>query len=218
MILNLILYNNQHYYNKMMNSLRQYLKKKKVLYFFYCYKNIKDDYIIDGDIIYINGKESYKPGIITKTLIAFNIIKNYDFEYVVRTNISTVVNIDLLKDYLIKNKIDYGGINMYLYSKNEINIDINADNLNYVSGTCIILKKNILNLIVDNIQQINKKFIDDVAIGFFLLNNNIKLTKITNYVFNGNYNKDIIIYRNRTINRKDDCIRIQNIINELLKI
>ena len=44
-------------------------------------------------MIYIKGEETFIPGILEKTLLAIKISsKNFTYDYIVRTNISTLVN------------------------------------------------------------------------------------------------------------------------------
>src|SRR5271170_1779843 len=101
-ILNLILYNNSSEYNGMRDVLRQYLKSMNIKYYFYCYdENITEDYIFNDDILLIKGKETFLPGIFKKTISAMEIcLKLHDFDYILRSNISTVVDFSLLQNYL----------------------------------------------------------------------------------------------------------------------
>lgn len=59
----------------MRNILRDYLHNVDVHYLFYCYdENIKSDYSINGDILRINGTDSYIPGIFKKTIKRLNFV------------------------------------------------------------------------------------------------------------------------------------------------
>src|SRR5689334_3538102 len=111
MILNLILYNDSKAYSQMRNILDTYLSAKGINYYFYCYrKDISDEYVFDGKMLYIRGLETFIPGVLKKTLSAFEICRQkFEFRYLVRTNISTIVNFDLLTKYLESTHIDYGG-------------------------------------------------------------------------------------------------------------
>ncbi len=64
-------------------------------------ENQEQPVIEEGEFLYVKGTESFKPGIITKTMKAMDYInKQYSYDYVVRTNVSTVINCKNLLDYL----------------------------------------------------------------------------------------------------------------------
>ena len=104
MILNLILYSDSNEYNQMRDELRNYLIIKKIKYYFYCFDNkIESDYIFDDDILRIKGDESYLPGILDKTIKAITITSNIDYKYLVRSNISTIIDFDNLNNEDLEN-------------------------------------------------------------------------------------------------------------------
>jgi hypothetical protein len=66
-----------------------------VQYYFTTFRENQSNPIeVEGDCIYVKGKESYL-GILKKTIDAFDYLFHFigDFDYVIRTNISTIVNI-----------------------------------------------------------------------------------------------------------------------------
>ena len=148
-ILNLILYSETTpEYIEMYKLLSVYLKKQnKIKYYFYAYNpNINDEYIIKDDIIYIKGEESLVPGCLDKTLKAFEICKDLDFDYIIRTNISEVVDFNLLNELLKNNKIEYGGattLNLFWFDHPSGINDTRYFGTNFVRGTCIIFNREI---------------------------------------------------------------------------
>jgi hypothetical protein len=220
MILNLILYNDSIEYNKMRNELRRYLVTKKIKYYFYCFDNkIYPDYVFDDDILRIKGNETYVPGILDKTIKAISITLNIDYKYLVRSNISTIINFDYLNNYLDNNNVQYGGYsinNLQWLDKKAGIYNHKYKNTLYVSGTAIILNKSMVTLLCNNMSEIDKTIIDDLAIGLFFKKYNIYPSIIGKLGNNISYNKDVIAYRNKTKNRFNDVKRIKQIIDNLI--
>lgn len=235
MFVNLVLYSKDEDYEKMYKLTREYYKTfKHVKTIYYKYnEDISSDFTLKGDILDIRGKETYVPGILEKTLRAFNIVSTNEFDYLVRSNISTIVNFDLLADYLIENPIGYGGgLKNVLHQLDESAgiVDDKYFGTEYASGTSIILSKNTLIDILKFKDDIKKTFIDDVALGIFV-NENLDLTpkyvpssrfiSIPNE--NGNASKIIelikdknyIFYRNRQPDRKTDIAQMKVILDYL---
>ena len=97
-ILHLVLYSNDQCYDNMYNSTRKYYHLfENVKTYYYKYdENITNEYEIKNDIILLRGKENSIVSL-DKTLKALNIFNCNFFDYIVRTNISTIVNFDLLE-------------------------------------------------------------------------------------------------------------------------
>ena len=76
---------------------------------------INEDYCLDGDMLLIKGVETFIPGILDKTVKAFKFFENKyeEYDYITRTNISKIVNFDLLLEELEKRPVDYCGANLY---------------------------------------------------------------------------------------------------------
>ena len=174
-ILHLVLYSESEYYTEMLNITSKYYKiLHNVDTIYYRFSNdIDNEYELlkydNYSILLIKGIETYSPGITVKTIKAFkyfeNVINNYD--YVVRTNISTIVNFNMLRSALYTNPIDYGGGNV-----------INRTYC-YIQGTCIILSKSLTNNIIQSIDKMDINIIDDITISMFIyeINPNIPVIK-----------------------------------------
>ena len=170
-ILNLILYSDNEIYNNMKYLLTKYYKKyKNVKTIFYKFKNtIENDYQLENNILNIKGNETYIPGILDKTIKAFDYFKNdiNNYDYIIRSNISTIINFDKLENLLLNKKYDYG---LYFWKNYE---EIENNNIKekipyFASGTSILFSPKLLNFIIENKELINYNLIDDVSIGEFI--------------------------------------------------
>lgn len=231
-IINLVLFSNDTEYDNMYELTKKYYSKHstvKTIYYRFD-ENIINDYELKHDILIIKGKETYIPGILDKTVKAFEYIKNhYDFDYVIRSNISTIIDFDLLTDYLQRTPIQYGGglKNIFINEKK----DPDLENLIYSSGTSIILSKSVLKEFLNKKTYLHYDLIDDVSIGL-LMRDHLSYVQ-QHYIpenkfifipdFNGNRskiidaikNKSYIFYRNRQPNRKIDVKQMKTIIDYL---
>ena len=130
--------------------------------------NVKTDdlNLNDDDKLILNTPESYMPGILIKTIESFKIINNlYDYKHIIRTNLSSffiVENILKISENLNDNNI-YAGVNGIQP----------AQNIPFVSGSGFWLSRDIVNIILNNKNKLNKNLVDDVSIGNILNNNNI---------------------------------------------
>lgn len=239
-ILNLVLYSNHEHFDSMKRLSSLYYKQfdnVKTIYYKFT-SSIENDIEIEKDVLHIKGNESHTPGILFKTLKAFQyaVDLNEDFDYVIRTNISTVVNFDLLMKKILHNStIYYGGILCQLkcIAKNS-GIDHKYQNMPYVSGLGIILSMDALRFVVYNNHLIDLNVIDDVAIGilFYTYRKDIKIKNLcnqNNILFTSDemaktidmnkYCDDVIFYRNKSMSsRYLDIEKIKNITEYLIKI
>lgn len=231
-ILNLVLYSdNYDIYVQMYEALSGYYKGfSDVSTYFYKYdENISGNIEITGDIINIKGRESYTPGILNKTIDAFMLFKNngeYEkYDYIIRSNISSIVNFSLLSEQLELNPVEYYG------STNIGNITLDNTNIPFASGTNIIMSKKGYMTLVDNINLLNRALIDDLSIALFFHRLNIKITNVgkageCGFAFVSMLKDDLeckklvrdkyLVYRNRSEdNRQYDVINMRNIIKYL---
>ena len=96
---------NQERYIKEEQIIREtwgkYIRKNCDLYF---YRGWADITIVDGDVILIKCDDSLN-GTFLKTLYAFQIFSEYDYDFIVRSNTSTYINVDLLLNTLYQQKV-----------------------------------------------------------------------------------------------------------------
>lgn len=253
--LNIIIYcdsNENGYYQQMKEITSLYYKsfgnKVKTLYVKYDEKNDKKIEEINGELV-INGKETWIPGILDKTLDAFDYIVSAnmldEYDYCIRTNVSTIVNFDILEQELIKNPIQYygGGSSMTLNWKAWGMEDERWFGTVFVQGTSIILSKDAVKFMCSNRDKFHTEFIDDVAIAIFVkehMNHSYPPKMISNGLFqdvphfieNNKHSVDKLyemisknnsaFYRNNCIfqnpNRTIDVFHMKIIVQELLKL
>lgn len=227
---NLVLYSEDKDYNQMKEITENYYKKfENVTTIYYKFdKDISNKYEMDGNVLKIKGTESYLPGILEKTVKAMEYVvdNKYDCDYLVRSNISTIVDFELLDKELSKNPIEYGGglINeLKMIDKSGGIVDDTYFGLKYASGTAIVFSKKTLEQVMAKRDKINYKLIDDVAIGL-LMRDEIKkpaeqvgsflIVSDSNEISDGSEisKKPYMFYRNRSSNRATDVKNMKMII------
>ena len=236
-ILNLVLYSDTDYYRGMYENTREYYNKHKnvdTIYYMYSGNENDEEYTYDKDnnMLYIRGIESFVPGILQKTVKAFQFTSLLDkkYDYIIRTNISTLVNFRKLSEELRKNPIDYGtGRYMTIYNgwrdyRGGIEND-RYEGLTFPLGTCIIFSGKLFDKIMDKIHLIDDSVVDDVSIGYFMTIYfpDYKLNNYSNLYYvgaNRNINKNnvnrYIFFRNKnTNNRNRDVESIKVLIKHL---
>jgi GR25 family glycosyltransferase involved in LPS biosynthesis len=219
-ILNLIVYNETSDYEvKMKNILENYLDRFSfVTFFFISYREKQIENIeMENNCIYIKGKENFVPQILDKTVLAIDYCINtlqIDFDYLLRSNISTLINFDFFPE--IPNMNVYTGPVIPTLKWTDERSGITKDKLKqiygttYVMGICIILSKDLVNFLLQNKHKLDRSIVDDVSLGLFF-----KHIKILHHKFSYIEN-DINMYsfctRNKTIdNREKDVYRMKKI-------
>ena len=243
-ILNLIIYNDKSIYEKNIKKELEKLYNNNynnfVKQFFICFNNnITKPVEEDGNILYIKGKETFIPGILDKTIKALEYcFNNYKFDYLVRSNISTVIDFKKIPFYKLPvNKIGYASSLIIDLQKLDPESGIINNTLfgtKFAMGTNIILNKLGFKYILDNKESINMDIIDDVSIGLLMKKITTPITlcstfilnvkkpgenpnnKCSTFIFN-KLNKKGTVFRNKSKNRKTDVKRIKNIVNMLLE-
>jgi hypothetical protein len=175
-ILILFIYSADEHYNRMLKIQRSYCHKYDgVRSFFVTYRKNQSDHVeIEDDIVYVRGEETYL-GITRKTVDAMDFLLNRmnDIDYVVRSNMSTVINIPELKSFcqtLPKAGVYTSGIMNELQWLDPASgvVDKSLWGTKYASGTSIILSKDVAETIVKRKDQIRHDIIDDLSIGVFM--------------------------------------------------
>lgn len=217
-IIILIISNNEpEYYKNMKDVWKKYMNLHENIksYFIEFSEKINDEVLLNNEdnIILIKGKDSVIPGVLDKTIksIKYFVNNNIDFDYIVRTNLSTVINLKKLHYFLENNKFDYGGPRGILnFNNNELQISklsfkknfktkfnkININNRFFASGTGIIMSKNAVFKLLN--EDIYYSIIDDVLIGLYL----------------SQFYKCVPINRQDIVNNKQEIASINNINNE----
>lgn len=176
--LNLVLYsqsiNNESYESMYALTSEFYSKYINVTTIYYRYDaNLAEEYIMSGNVLYIKGEESLIPGILKKTVSAFEYILNqgilHDYDYIIRSNISTIVDFSLLEEELLQRPVTfYGGGNIInLQWKGGGITDEKWFGTLFAQGTSIILTEEAVKCVVNNQNKIRYDIVDDVALAIF---------------------------------------------------
>jgi len=155
------------------------IKNEFIDYYFITYdENLTEEFLLVDDMLFIKGKENIM-NVLDKTIKAFRYFTNIErYDFIVRTNISTVLNFKLLCNYLNsipKNNIYAGSIYFKLSWLDEISgitkettQKYNLNELNFFQGTCIILSFDVVKFMLGNQEKIIHEIIDDVSIALFI--------------------------------------------------
>lgn len=165
----LIISSNSDHYNKLENLWRKYINKNNNDNFHYLFLK-SDNKIIDptieDDILYVNGTESYIPGVLIKTIKAFKFLEDY-YDFIFRTNLSSFLILDRFEKFLEK------------INENFVHAVIgNRDNILFPSGSGFLISNKILkelnkcDILLDNDIY---RYDDDVIIGKYLKILNIEI-------------------------------------------
>ena len=119
--------------------------------------------IIDRDLIIKDSGTAQDIG--KKTLSAFDWVdKNREYDFIFRTNTSSFINLKKLEAYINENKnnLDYSGV--VLDTKQQIKI---------ASGAGYFISRKNIELIINNKDEFDINFPDDVAVAKLMKENNI---------------------------------------------
>ena len=148
-------------------SPKYYSLSIQIKYFFIENRQMVDNNVIeDNDYLYINGSESFIPGIYQKSIKAIEYINSkYSYDFVIRTNLSTfwhMENLFNLLDSKPKERFAAG----YAFQ-------------GFISGTGIIMSRDVGNMVTSTP---NSNYIgDDLAISQTIQSHGINLYDITEY-------------------------------------
>lgn len=206
-------------YNKMVNIHRYYVNnfEDTTTYFIQMRELQKENIEVNDDFIYVNGKETLL-NIMHKTIESMDYLFNTldcKYDYILRTNISTIVNIPKLKEFCneLPKKNVYTGwsiLNLNWLDHNSGVVDNSLFGTEYASGTCIIISQDVARHILNNKKNIRHDIVDDLSFGVYMKNflpgalENLHKCKLCDYEeVNKIYtpekeiNKNSIIFRNR---------------------
>jgi len=119
----------------------------------------------DDKTIYLNTPDIIQ-NVSLKTLLAFKYVldNNFNFTHIYRTNSSSYVNLELLNRY-IKDKPNTN------FLAGPSGFDPNFK-VKFVSGSGFVISKDLVQLLINNLQKINIRTLDDVSISEFLVSKN----------------------------------------------
>ena len=224
-IMHLVLFSHNDEYDEMHEITKQYYQQfHNVTTIYYTFSESKQDaYQIINGILYLPGKETYTPGILDKTIKAFEFVKDKSFDYLIRSNISTIINFNYLSSILTQYPFTVGGGIIYNHlwgGKTH-----KRYNTVYPHGTSMILSKPMLMGLLDKKDRIDYNFIDDLEIGYVLEKEfpHLPFYSLQHYFVyvDEKTNMDeldyanIIFYRNKSDQRKHDIQNMKKIVHHL---
>lgn len=176
-ILNLVIHNSEfEIYESMYKVLSRFYKNYKFVdtFFIEQKENLNTKYKITEDRLIINGKESIVPGLLNKTIESMQVLNENGMRYdwVVRSNVSTVIDFSVVKKLLTENRnLDYFSGCVTLL--NSLNVPHGISDQRYFGtlfahGTFIGMSKDLADIIVNNRKKLDYEVVDDVAIGVFV--------------------------------------------------
>ena len=176
-VLILFIYSENNIYNQMMNLQRKYIHKFNEVdsYFIQMRENQLYEIETENDIMFVKGEENYL-NILYKTVKSIEYLfekKNYDF--LIRTNISTVINIPKLliylnyinpKDHIYTGGCSFGNL-QWIDNRGGIT-DNSLWGTKFISGTSITFSAETIKHILNNKNNLRYDIIDDVAFGIYI--------------------------------------------------
>ncbi len=230
-ILLLMLFSDSEIYNQMLEIQRNYIHQNNNIdaYFIAFNEEQTEEIQIIEDIIYVKGKETYT-NILYKTLKSLEYIFNIfpiKYDFVVRSNISTIIHLNnLYQHFLFMPKINiYTGGTLetlkWPLQPYEISSEKQCNKneyygLKYIQGTSIILSRDVVKRILEEQHNIEYDIVDDVKLGLIIqkyfpkIYENIEKMPMAKVTYN-HFQEDSIFIRNRSEERKLDTHRMREI-------
>jgi hypothetical protein len=231
-ILLLLIHSSNSIYNEMFSIQKQYVHTTEEIdtFFIVMRENQKNLVEQENDIIYIKGKE-HVLNVLYKTITALEyLFQKKDYDFIIRSNISTIIHIPNLLQYLKMIPTNY----IYT-SSNFLNIkwlDRQAGIHNtslfgtiYASGISITLSKDTTQFLIKNKNKLRHDIVDDVSIGLFFKTYSPNILKkgqkymskelYTNKVTKNTNINNYIFIRNKSSNRMVDIQIMKLIVKKL---
>lgn len=221
------------YYEEMLNLQRMYVHRHpNVDSFFVTYREEQEDVtVIEGDMIYVKGREGIL-NILKKTLVAFeHLMKLKQYDYVVRTNISTLFKLnemyEIIEKQVHRNEVYVGGCNYKLIDYIDNDAGINQRNIKFydirncwfIQGTCIIFSKDVVEYMIQNQEKFIYDVVDDISIALFLRSFMNHVYTKSKGILNVNQNsfEPGPVVRNKTSSREKDIENMKAFVEQILK-
>ena len=234
-LLHLVLYseNVKEYKDMYMETSRLYHNMNIETLYYTFRTDQQEPFVLEGDILYIKGQETYVPGILDKTIRTLAYTHNRDYEYVIRSNISTVVNFQVLLNHFLARDLHlfhYGGpqhLSLSWLDTAAGIVDATYWGLEYIGGTCMILSRALVTRLLQELQEhIPYHLVDDTALGYVVKHHTAYqpqvMAHLQSQVCRSNlpkilsrHLKDIACYRNKSRHRTTDVKHIQAITRAL---
>lgn len=177
-IAHLVLYTEENAHEQAMMQLQRFLyddqENVQTIYYTYSYHVRNIEYDATERILRIPGHESYIPGILLKTWTAFEWAMQHmqPYDYLLRTNISTLMNFPLFFKALKQKPVRFGGMHTLTvgwYSPHSGIYDNSFEGVQFPSGFAIIWNaETFAHMLSMGRPRLNLSVVDDVAIGLLM--------------------------------------------------
>jgi hypothetical protein len=159
--------------------------------------------------LYVPGRESYVPGILHKTLEAMAYCaRHLTFDFIVRSNISTVIDFQRLPLHELTDTLVYASA--YMWNKDDRSSA-------FASGTNIILNRAAVEFMLLHRDRMRHDTIDDVAIGALMSTATIPRELSTKMIWNDECTASHgAVFRNRSESRHEDVARMRRIVDRII--
>lgn len=162
-VLHLVLWSQGGHYDAMKKITQPYYQRfaPHVRTVYYAFDTqVRTPTLVDANTLLLPGTESYHPGILHKTLLAILHMWQPEYTFLFRSNVSTVVNWPILLELLAQHAGDLqlGGGNIIK------SVRLHQFGKTFVQGTAIIMAAPVVNWLLHNLDSVNQKFMDDVAL------------------------------------------------------
>jgi len=174
-LLILVIYSDGENYREMLQIQRSYLHEfdNVKTYFTMFREDQSEPILIENDFVYVKGKETYL-GITQKTIDSLEyLFQQTNFDYVIRTNISTILNVPLLYQYCLtlptSNVYTSGAkMNLQWLDPPAGIVDQTLWGTKYMSGTNIVMSSDVVKDMIAHKDKIRYDIVDDVTIGLYM--------------------------------------------------
>jgi hypothetical protein len=194
-------------------------------YFIEYSESIPEDHQITEDSILIKGTDSFIPGCLAKTVQSLNLIDPTKYDYIIRTNLSSVIHFQRLIAHLETQATDgyYAGVNGKHQPedrKQKYFTDqypgANPNIIDFCSGALFIMSPDVAKVVASDIHYMDSPIIDDVYIGLIIQERikGIELLSL-NRMMNENVNVEDASHYNYRFKSNDRSIDIQRHLNTI---
>jgi hypothetical protein len=137
---------------------------------------ISDPVVVDRHYLTCKSVQGYGSLVSTSLTAMKYLMDSFNPDFVVRTNVSAYWNLERLRDFLscVQPKEYYAGSPQKLFR----GIKGKFSNVQYASGAGIILSRDLVHHLINSLDRISLKYIDDIALGMEMNRISVPLTPI----------------------------------------
>jgi hypothetical protein len=137
----------------------------------------ENQYLLNNNTLFVPIEESYE-NMLAKTILGINwICNNIDFEFLVRTNVSTFFSIKHIEEIFTKIPPNSNFLGGYIEECKDPSSK-NLEKIPYIAGTALVMSKSNA-ILLSKMQSGNFRGLpEDLSISMYLKNNNVKVTPL----------------------------------------